>query len=105
MPHETATIADLVARWLPGVIPSVIRTGIHLDAYTPDGQPLIGRLPGYQDVMLAAAFCGHGFAKAPAVGAILADLATNERSDICLDPWAPDRFHGLPEEVSVREDS
>ena len=105
MPHETATIADLVARWLPSVIPSVIRTGVHLDAYTPDGQPLIGRLPGYQDVMLAAAFCGHGFAKAPAVGAILADLATNERSDICLDPWAPDRFHGLPEEVSVREDS
>jgi sarcosine oxidase len=91
-PHEIATIAGLVARWLPSVIPSVIRTGVHLDAYTPDGQPLIGRLPGYQDVLVAAAFCGHGFAKAPVIGDILADLATNERSGICLNRWAPDRF-------------
>jgi sarcosine oxidase len=91
-PHEIASIAGLVARWVPSVIPSVIRTGIHLDAYTPDGQPLIGTLPGYRDVVVAAAFCGRGFKMAPAVGAILADLATNEPSGICLTRWAPDRF-------------
>jgi sarcosine oxidase len=91
-PHETAAIAGLVGRWLPGVIPSVIRTGVHLDAYTPDGQPLIGRLPGYPDVLIAAAFCGRGFKMAPVVGAVLADLATNDRSGIGLSRWAPDRF-------------
>jgi sarcosine oxidase len=91
-PHEIAMIAGLVEHCLPTVIPHVIRAGIHLDAYTPDDQPLIGRLPGYQDVMVAAAFSGRGFSKAPVIGAILADLATNGSSDIPLSPFAPDRF-------------
>jgi sarcosine oxidase len=91
--HEISTIAGLVARWLPGVIPSVIRTGVHLDAYTPDDQPLIGTVPGYRDVLVAAAFCGRGFKMAPAVGDILADLATDGYSAVDLSRWAPDRFH------------
>ena len=67
-PAELETIAGLVRRWLPAVTPSVIRTGIHLDAYTPDGQPLIGPLPGYDDVMIAAAFCGRGIQDGPRHG-------------------------------------
>lgn len=91
-PSEIAAIAGLVSRWLPAVIPSVVRTGVHLDAYTPDGQPLIGTLPGYEDVVMAAAFSGRGFKMAPVIGSILADLAANGCSAISLARWAPDRF-------------
>ena len=95
-PGEIATISRLVAASLPTVIPSVIRTGIYLDAYTPDGQPLIGTVPGYDDVLVAAAFCGRGFKMAPVIGAIMAGLAADGRSEINLARWEPTRFrhHG-----------
>jgi sarcosine oxidase len=89
---ELATIAGLVGRWMPDVIPSVIRTGIHLDAYTPDGQPLIGTLPGHEDVIIAAGFSGRGFKMAPVVGCVLAQLATEHRSPLDIGRWSPGRF-------------
>jgi sarcosine oxidase len=92
MPDEIATISSLISSSLPAVIPSVIRTGVHLDAYTPDGQPLIGTVPGYQDVLVAAAFSGRGFKMAPVVGSVLADLATHGRSPVDLAAWEPGRF-------------
>jgi sarcosine oxidase len=95
-PHEIAAISGLVGRWMPAVIPAVIRTGIHLDAYTPDGQPLIGTLSGCPDVLIAAAFSGRGFKMAPVIGAILADLATHRESGISLRSWKPDRFSAPP---------
>lgn len=91
-PREIAALEGLVARWLPTVTPVVIRTGIYIEAYTPDGQPLIGTLPGYEDVLVAAGFSGRGFKMAPVVGAILADLATEGRSAIDLGRFAPHRF-------------
>ena len=46
-----------------------------LEAFTPDGLPLIGGLPGLGGLFVATGFCGHGFALSPAVGDILARLA------------------------------
>jgi sarcosine oxidase subunit beta len=46
-----------------------------LEAFTPDGLPLLGPVPGIAGLLLAAGFCGHGFALAPMVGDVLARLA------------------------------
>jgi len=46
-----------------------------LEAFTPDGLPIIGSVPGLEGVFVAAGFSGHGFALSPAVGDILARLA------------------------------
>ena len=46
-----------------------------LEAFTADGLPLLGAVPGLPNVLLALGFCGHGFALAPLVGDILAGLA------------------------------
>jgi sarcosine oxidase subunit beta len=46
-----------------------------LEAFTPDGLPLLGPVPGLANVLVAAGFCGHGFALSPMVGDILARLA------------------------------
>jgi sarcosine oxidase len=43
---------------------------------TPDGDFLIDRLPGAPQVIVASPCSGHGFKFAPAIGEILADLAT-----------------------------
>jgi sarcosine oxidase subunit beta len=46
-----------------------------LEAFTPDGLPALGPVPGVANVLVAAGFCGHGFALVPMVGDILARLA------------------------------
>jgi sarcosine oxidase subunit beta len=51
------------------------RSWAGLEAFTPDGVPLIGPVPGIDGLIVAAGFCGHGFALAPGVGDILARLA------------------------------
>jgi len=59
---------------------------------TPDHQPLVGELPGYDGLFVAAGFSGHGFMIAPAVGRIVADLALDGARDSALDSFALDRF-------------
>jgi glycine/D-amino acid oxidase-like deaminating enzyme len=43
---------------------------------TPDGNAIVGPVPGVEGLWLAAGFSGHGFMMAPAVGRILADAIT-----------------------------
>jgi sarcosine oxidase subunit beta len=57
-----------------GAVP-LARSWAGLEAFTPDGVPLIGPVPGIDGLIVAAGFCGHGFALSPAVGDILARLA------------------------------
>lgn len=59
-----------------------------LEAFTPDGLPLLGPVPSLANVLVAAGFCGHGFALSPLVGDILARLALG------LDA-RPQLWHGL----------
>jgi sarcosine oxidase subunit beta len=70
-PLEGAAVAD---RW------------IGLEAFTPDGLPLLGPVSGVDGLLVAAGFCGHGFALAPAVGDVLARLALG--LDPRADSWA-----------------
>jgi sarcosine oxidase subunit beta len=45
-----------------------------LEAFTPDGLPVLGALPGPSGLLVAAGFSGHGFALSPVIGDILARL-------------------------------
>jgi sarcosine oxidase subunit beta len=58
---------------------------------TPDRQPILGPLPGYDGLHVAAGFSGHGFMIAPAVGRIVADGVAGER-DTVLDILDSRRF-------------
>ncbi len=53
----------------------VVRRWAGIEAFSPDGLPLIGSVAGIPGVLVAAGFCGHGFALAPVVGDVLARLA------------------------------
>jgi sarcosine oxidase subunit beta len=67
-----------------------------LEAFTPDGIPLLGSVPGIDGLFVAAGFCGHGFALSPAVGDILARLALG------LDAH-PSLWRGLRLDRTVQE--
>ncbi len=60
----------------------IARSWAGIEAFTPDGLPLLGPVHGIDGLFVAAGFCGHGFALSPVVGDILARLALG------LDPLA-----------------
>jgi sarcosine oxidase len=51
-----------------------------MEGYTESSRPLVGPLPGNDDVVLLAGFSGHGFKLSPAFGDIAADLALEGRT-------------------------
>ena len=59
---------------------------------TPDWNPVLGRIPGIDGVVVGYGFSGHGFKLSPAVGRVLAQEALGMTPDISLAPYAYERF-------------
>ena len=59
---------------------------------TPDGLPLIGRLPRSRHVFLATGHNMLGLTLGPATGRIIADMVTGQKPEMDLAPFAVDRF-------------
>ncbi len=59
---------------------------------TPDGLPMIGRLPGRSRVLVAAGHNMLGLTLAPSTGRVIAALVTGRAPGIDLAPFAPGRF-------------
>lgn len=51
----------------------------HYDLNTMDANAIVGRLPPYENIVVATGFSGHGIQQAPAVGRGLAELILNGR--------------------------
>ncbi len=63
---------------------------------TPDALPVFERPSGYDGLVFAAGFSGHGFCLGPVTGEILADLATTGTTTHPIDAFALDRFATMP---------
>jgi sarcosine oxidase, subunit beta len=72
--------AGLVASW----------TGVY--DVTPDWNPVLGRAPGLQGLLLAYGFSGHGFKLSPMIGKLMAQEALGLPLDVPLAPYALERF-------------
>jgi sarcosine oxidase subunit beta len=59
---------------------------------TPDVIPVIDRVPGWEGLIIAAGFSGHGFGIGPATGEILADLVTAGTTEHAIDAFRLNRF-------------
>ena len=59
---------------------------------TPDWNPALGAPDGWQGLILAYGFSGHGFKLGPAVGKMLAQSALGQNPDIDITPYRPSRF-------------
>ncbi|HEY7985220.1 MAG TPA: FAD-dependent oxidoreductase [Ktedonobacterales bacterium] len=60
-------------------------------AFSADGLPLVGRVPGVRRCYVAGAYTGHGNAYALAAARVLADLIAGERPEEA-DLFDPERF-------------
>ena len=59
---------------------------------TSDGRPLIGRLPGWHGVTIAAGHFRDGILLAPITGELVTDLLARRRPRLPLDAFDPGRF-------------
>ncbi|RVH93046.1 FAD-binding oxidoreductase [Sinorhizobium meliloti] len=59
-----------------------------------DGLPMVGRMPGVDNLFVAAGFEGDGICLGPLTGRIVADLVRGEEPEIDVSPFDPGRFAG-----------
>ncbi|MEV4862823.1 N-methyl-L-tryptophan oxidase [Streptomyces ossamyceticus] len=84
-PEELDIFAELIGRYAPDLHPDPTRLSVFMEGYTKSSRPLVGPLPGAENVVLLAGFSGHGFKLAPAFGDIAADLALDGTSAQPID--------------------
>jgi 4-methylaminobutanoate oxidase (formaldehyde-forming) len=66
----------------------------HPDAMTPDGNPLLGPVPGVEGFWMAAGLSLNGFGGAGGLGKALAELYTDGAAEVDVQPYRPWRFGG-----------
>jgi glycine/D-amino acid oxidase-like deaminating enzyme len=59
---------------------------------TPDGLPVIGALPGWENVYVAAGHFRNGILLGPITGKLIAQLITEGRTETPLAPFSAARF-------------
>ena len=89
---DEAAFGPGLSRYVPAIAgpPTAMRVCLYTN--TPDGDFLVGRLPGEDRVVIACGFSGHGFKFAPVIGEALADLALEGATALplgFLDPGRP----------------
>ncbi|MET9680508.1 N-methyl-L-tryptophan oxidase [Streptomyces coeruleorubidus] len=88
-PEELATFRELIGELMPDLNPDPIRLSVYMEGYTTSGNPLVGHLPGEDDIVVMAGFSGSGFKLSPAMGEIAADLALDGTTDHPIGFLAP----------------
>jgi sarcosine oxidase subunit beta len=71
----------------------IVHAWAGIEGVAEDDLPVIG-FGRSEGLIHAFGFSGHGFAIAPAVGAMVAELATEGRSNLPVAPFDPFRFEG-----------
>lgn len=70
----------------------LIRAFSGIRTATADGRPLIGRAPGFDNLIVATGFEGDGICLGPVTGRLVAELAQDMTPAIALAPFDPGRF-------------
>jgi sarcosine oxidase len=89
---DEALVRAALAEFLPSANGKLLDARTCLYTMTPDGDFLIDRVPGLSHVVVASACSGHGFKFAPAIGEILAELATTGTTRHDIARFALKRF-------------
>jgi glycine oxidase len=88
-----ALLTHALARLAPHLMhATVLGHTVGLRPDTPDHNPYLGAVAGYDGLYLAAGHAYHGILLAPATGCALADLILDGATDLPIAPFDPNRF-------------
>ena len=91
--RRIAALEQSVGRYVPRALEGTSRTDwVGMRPITPDGLPVIGRLPGCSNAYVATGHAMLGVTLALSTGAALAELIVEERSEVDLRAFDPGRF-------------
>lgn len=91
---DTASLLYNLERMFPSLLDATLaRVQVGLRPSTPDHQPLIGSLPGWEGFYLASGHSYHGILLAPATAQAVADLIEHGTTRLPIQPFQPERFH------------
>ena len=95
--EEMATIRLFLEEFIPALATRNFTADVCLYTLTPDGEFVLGPLPGHSNVFVAA-LGGHGFKFAPVLGELLADMTLGIAPAYDLSMFAIGRFAnpGIP---------
>jgi len=88
--HETLSEALRIAPGLASATVREIRIGLR--PASPDGLPILGKLPEIENVYAATGHGASGLQLGPYSGALVAALIQRRRVDLDVTPYLPDRF-------------
>lgn len=90
--RDEAMIRSGIGAFIPAANGARVAARTCLYTMTPDEDFVIGPLPGSPGIIVASPCSGHGFKFAPAIGEILADLATGGETPHDIGRFSPARF-------------
>ena len=91
--EEILCTLQRTAEFIPSLTQTnVIRMWSGVEGCTPDHLPILGPSHTTKGVFHAFGFSGHGFCLGPGVGATMAELLLDGKTDIDLSPFSIDRF-------------
>jgi sarcosine oxidase subunit beta len=73
---------------------SIERVWVGVEALAADEVPILGPLPGIDNITVAAGFSGHGFALSPMIGQVLSELIVDGAPSVPIDALHYTRFVG-----------
>jgi D-amino-acid dehydrogenase len=88
---------EAIRRNAEAYLPGVSQSGageewVGMRPLTPDGLPLIGRVPGADNLYMATGHAMLGVTLAPATAAVIGELIVDGESTLDLTPFDPGRF-------------
>ena len=100
-PEDEAVLREPLEDWFPDANGPTRRMMACMFTNTPDEHFILDRLPGTEDVYVAAGFSGHGFKFCSVIGRILADWCTERASAGAPAPeWDLETFALSPERLA-----
>lgn len=95
-PHRLKPILEVAAEYVPALDPTAAKTvnpWVGFRPCTPDGLPVVGRVPNYDNVVLATGHCMLGISLAPITGQLVGEIINGESPALDPTPLRLDRFH------------
>jgi len=90
--EDEANLIYALNKFLPGGYVSTLAMKTCMYTNTPDENFILDLLPGFDDVVIATGFSGHGFKFASVVGEIMADLAIYGKTSLPIEFLNAKRF-------------
>lgn len=94
-PERLDMLVRGAGRYFPEIPSAKVRSRwCHLRPMTPDGLPIIGRVPSVENAWIATGHGMLGITQGPATGRLLAEWVTQGEPSLDLTPARPERFRG-----------